>query len=108
MDGSSTEPHSNEAFQTQEYWDARYAREADGDFDWFKTYADIRCAMPLSLAGVQSWLTRRIRDIVHELIPQRNARILMLGTGNSTLSADMFADGYSDITSASAGCSFSL
>ncbi|PWN98828.1 S-adenosyl-L-methionine-dependent methyltransferase [Tilletiopsis washingtonensis] len=79
MDGSSTEPHSNEAFQTQEYWDARYAREADGDFDWFKTYADIR-------------------DIVHELIPQRNARILMLGTGNSTLSADMFADGYSDIT----------
>lgn len=46
-------------------------READGtSFDWFKTYADVA---PL------------LRDV----IPDKSARILMLGCGNSTLSQDV-------------------
>jgi len=32
-----------------------------------------------------------------ELIPQKDARILMLGCGNSTLSQDMYDDGYKNI-----------
>ncbi|PWN49461.1 S-adenosyl-L-methionine-dependent methyltransferase [Violaceomyces palustris] len=68
----------NEDFQTREYWDSRYEKE-DGDFDWFKKYDEIR-------------------DIFLELIPSKQSRVLMLGCGNSTLSADMYADGYSNIT----------
>lgn len=42
----------------------------DASFDWFKSYADVA-------------------DIIRELIPSKNARILMLGCGNSTLSEDV-------------------
>ncbi|CAD6887853.1 unnamed protein product [Tilletia controversa] len=78
-DGEAT---NNAEFQTLEYWDRRYrAKAAQGEqvFEWFKGYEEIR-------------------DTLTELIPDRNARILMLGCGNSGLSADMVADGYSNIT----------
>ena len=39
-------------------------------FDWFKTYADLA-------------------DLIHEVIPDRASRILMLGCGNSRLSEDV-------------------
>ncbi|WFD34271.1 hypothetical protein MCUN1_001108 [Malassezia cuniculi] len=69
----------NADFQTVEYWDKRYAREApDADFDWFKKYSDII-------------------DIIHEHIPDRDSRVLMLGCGNSTLSKDMYDDKYTGI-----------
>lgn len=42
----------------------------DSSFDWFKTYSDIS-------------------DIIRGLIPDKSARILMLGCGNSTLSEDV-------------------
>jgi hypothetical protein len=42
----------------------------DSTFDWFKKYADVA-------------------DIIRELVPNRDARILMLGCGNSTLSEDV-------------------
>lgn len=33
----------NEEFQTKEYWDRRYAAEApEEDFDWFKTYDELK------------------------------------------------------------------
>ena len=69
----------NADFQTVEYWDKRYAAEAeDADFDWFRKYRDIQ-------------------HIFHELVPDRQSRILMLGCGNSTLSKDMYDDGYTHI-----------
>lgn len=71
---------NNADFQTQEYWDKRYAAEQpDEDFDWFKTY-------------------KELKPIFDELIGDRNKRVLMLGCGNSTLTADMVADGYVNIT----------
>lgn len=46
-------------------------READGaTFDWFKSYSDIA-------------------HILHDVVPDRSSRILMLGCGNSTLSEDV-------------------
>ena len=45
-------------------------READGDFDWFKSYADLA-------------------PIMHDLIPDKSSRILMLGCGNSKLSEEV-------------------
>ncbi|WFD45137.1 hypothetical protein MPSI1_003814 [Malassezia psittaci] len=65
----------NADFQTMEYWDRRYMAEPlESDFDWFRKYSDIV-------------------DIVHELIPNRASRILMLGCGNS----NMYNDGYQNI-----------
>ena len=42
----------------------------DGSFDWFKSYADVA-------------------DIFRDIIPNKSARILMLGCGNSKLSEDV-------------------
>ena len=75
------------------------SRESDdGSFDWFKSYSDIS-------------------HIIHELIPDKSARILVLGCGNSKLSEEvscsfhhqisasryhtymqMYDDGYKSIT----------
>ncbi|KAA1469067.1 S-adenosyl-L-methionine-dependent methyltransferase [Dentipellis sp. KUC8613] len=72
-------PQSNEEYGTKEYWDKRYAQEAgDASFDWFKKYEDVA-------------------DLIREAVPDKAARILMLGCGNSTLSEDMYDDGYKNI-----------
>ena len=48
-----------------------FGREAeDATFDWFKRYEDVA-------------------HLLHQVIPDRAARILMLGCGNSTLSKDV-------------------
>lgn len=69
----------NEQFSEKSYWEQRYADETESDFDWFKTYDDLR-------------------PLFDELLPDRSARILMLGCGNSTLSPSMHAAGYTKIT----------
>jgi len=48
-------------------------------FDWFKRYEDVA-------------------HLFRPVLPDKNARILMLGCGNSTLSEDMYDDGYKNIT----------
>ncbi|GAA6011476.1 hypothetical protein JCM10207_002632 [Rhodosporidiobolus poonsookiae] len=69
----------NSEYGTQEYWDERYSKEADdASFDWFKTYAEIK-------------------DLINRFIPDKEAKIVMLGCGNSTLSRDMYDDGYHNI-----------
>ncbi|VDB99897.1 unnamed protein product [Peniophora sp. CBMAI 1063] len=72
-------PKKNEEYGTQIYWDKRYQEEEEGaTFDWFKKYEEVA-------------------DILRETIPDKDARILMLGCGNSTLSEDMYDDGYKNI-----------
>ncbi|KAK0217761.1 S-adenosyl-L-methionine-dependent methyltransferase [Armillaria fumosa] len=72
-------PEKNEQYGTKDYWDQRYQAESDvGSFDWFKKYSDIA-------------------DLLRELIPDKTSKILMLGCGNSTLSEDMYDDGYKNI-----------
>ncbi|KZV63178.1 hypothetical protein PENSPDRAFT_641270 [Peniophora sp. CONT] len=72
-------PKKNEEYGTQVYWDKRYQEEEEGaTFDWFKKYEDVA-------------------SILRVAIPNKNARILMLGCGNSTLSEDMYDDGYKNI-----------
>lgn len=67
----------NELYGTVEYWNERYSTEES--FDWFKDYS-------------------QIRELLVELIPNKDSRILMLGCGNSTLSGDMYNDGFTNIT----------
>ncbi|KAJ7717115.1 S-adenosyl-L-methionine-dependent methyltransferase [Mycena maculata] len=73
-------PRSNERYGEKAYWDERYTQEAaaDASFDWFKSYSDVA-------------------PLLRSLIPRKDARILMLGCGNSTLSQDMYDDGYTNI-----------
>lgn len=72
-------PHKNEEYGTEVYWDKRYEQEAEeASFDWFKTYADVA-------------------NDIRKHIPNKAARILMLGCGNSKFSEDMWEDGYKNI-----------
>ncbi|RDB23661.1 Methyltransferase-like protein 13 [Hypsizygus marmoreus] len=72
-------PAKNEEYGTKEYWDQRYTQESqDAHFDWFKSYAELA-------------------PFILELIPNKDARILMLGCGNSKLSEEMWEDGYKNI-----------
>ncbi|KAJ4474577.1 S-adenosyl-L-methionine-dependent methyltransferase [Lentinula edodes] len=72
-------PESNDQYGTKQYWNQRYAQEADDAFfDWFKSYSEIS-------------------DILRSLIPDKRSRIIMLGCGNSKLSEDMYDDGYHNI-----------
>ncbi|KAI5124280.1 hypothetical protein M0805_005127 [Coniferiporia weirii] len=72
-------PEKNEDYGTVEYWDERYKKESDGStFDWFKKYEDIAY-------------------ILEQTIPDKSSKILMLGCGNSTLSEEMYDNGYHNI-----------
>ncbi|KAF9956097.1 hypothetical protein BGZ72_003034 [Mortierella alpina] len=69
-------PDDPTAYKRQEYWEERYSKEES--FDWFKTYEDLK-------------------PLLNEHITSKDARILMLGCGNSTLSEDMYDDGFHNI-----------
>ncbi|GAA5827570.1 hypothetical protein JCM5353_001620 [Sporobolomyces roseus] len=69
-------PSKNAGYGTKEYWDERYTKEADdASFDWFKTYEEIK-------------------HLINRFVPSKTSRIVMLGCGNSTLSRDLYDDGY--------------
>ncbi|KAJ1961490.1 hypothetical protein IWQ62_003848 [Dispira parvispora] len=73
-------PEKNADYGTQEYWEARYTKEdPNTTFDWFKTYHELQ-------------------SIFQQECPDKEANVLMLGSGNSTLSEDMYRDGYHNIT----------
>ncbi|KAJ1884899.1 hypothetical protein GGI01_002831 [Coemansia sp. RSA 376] len=71
-------PEDNTAYGTKEYWQQRYMQEEAATFDWFKTYRDLE-------------------PLLSKHIGSKDVRILMLGCGNSTLSSDMYDDGYQSI-----------
>ncbi|KAJ2450898.1 hypothetical protein GGF42_004382 [Coemansia sp. RSA 2424] len=71
-------PEDNTAYGTKEYWQQRYRQEEAVTFDWFKTYKDLE-------------------PLLSKHIGSKDVRILMLGCGNSTLSSDMYDDGYQNI-----------
>ncbi|SAL96635.1 hypothetical protein [Absidia glauca] len=73
-------PDDPTAYKTKEYWEERYQKEdADTTFDWFKTYEELQ-------------------PLLNEHISSKDASILILGCGNSTLGEDMYKDGYRNIT----------
>ena len=70
-----TEPEDNREYKNVEYWDKRYTSEES--YDWFFTWPELR--------------EKLSPHITHQ------DRILHLGCGNSTVSADMFDDGYTNL-----------
>ncbi|KAI9228063.1 MAG: S-adenosyl-L-methionine-dependent methyltransferase [Piptocephalis tieghemiana] len=72
-------PSDKQAYKTKEYWEERYTKQSGGEtFDWFKNYAELK-------------------PLLRQYIPHKKSRILMLGCGNSTLSEDMYDDGYTNL-----------
>ncbi|KAI8381569.1 S-adenosyl-L-methionine-dependent methyltransferase [Radiomyces spectabilis] len=73
-------PEDPTAYKTKEYWEQRYQQESpDTTFDWFKTHEELK-------------------PLFQGCIPHKDASILILGCGNSTLGEDMYRDGYKNIT----------
>lgn len=68
-------PDQNASYKLQEYWDKRYTKE--DNFEWCKSYEEFK-------------------ELIHEHV-RKSDRILMLGCGNSTISEDMYNDGYRNI-----------
>ena len=73
----SREPAKTEDYLLPGYWDTRFQEEEA--YDWFKGYSTFK----------------------HLLLPhlQLTDRILVLGCGNSSMTADLWNDGFKDITS---------
>lgn len=72
-------PKSSEEFSSQRYWDAFFSKRKLDPFEWYGEYPE--------LAG-----------LLHKYISQ-NDDLLIVGCGNSTLSADLHAAGIKNQTS---------
>eukprot|EP00612_Vaucheria_litorea_P004812 CAMPEP_0171464390 /NCGR_PEP_ID=MMETSP0945-20130129/7728_1 /TAXON_ID=109269 /ORGANISM="Vaucheria litorea, Strain CCMP2940" /LENGTH=132 /DNA_ID=CAMNT_0011991469 /DNA_START=360 /DNA_END=755 /DNA_ORIENTATION=+ len=72
-------PNRNDDYSKREYWNDRFLQEKS--YDWLVNYEDIK-----SLVLLHS----------HEA---KSSRVLILGCGCSTLSYDMYVDGYENIVS---------
>ena len=64
---------------TQEYWDSRYHGEDRDGYDWFKKYSDIA-------------------EFLKEHL-QYDSKVLVLGCGTSSLSAELYDAGYKHVAS---------
>lgn len=70
-------PEQNAGYARSEYWNARFAKEEQ--YDWLKGYSYFR----------------------HLCVPHLHSsnKILILGCGNSSLTQDLYNDGFHNLTS---------
>lgn len=71
------EPEKNAEYLKPHYWDQRFEQEEQ--YDWFKGFQDFRSLLLPHLKPTD--------------------RILVLGCGNSTMTADLWREGFHNITS---------
>eukprot|EP00359_Climacostomum_virens_P003416 CAMPEP_0204907420 /NCGR_PEP_ID=MMETSP1397-20131031/6573_1 /ASSEMBLY_ACC=CAM_ASM_000891 /TAXON_ID=49980 /ORGANISM="Climacostomum Climacostomum virens, Strain Stock W-24" /LENGTH=206 /DNA_ID=CAMNT_0052076567 /DNA_START=1 /DNA_END=621 /DNA_ORIENTATION=- len=57
------------------YWNSRYEAEGDVSYDWLLSYA-------------------QLRSVIVPRLPNKQAEILILGCGNSSLSEELYNEGY--------------
>lgn len=60
------------------YWDKRYLNNEGSMFDWLEDYTSLK-------------------PLLSDLIPSKDARILVLGCGNANFSEDLYDDGYENV-----------
>ncbi|KAG7395967.1 hypothetical protein PHYBOEH_002952 [Phytophthora boehmeriae] len=85
-------PRKAEDFRKQEYWDEFFQKRGEKAFEWYGDYASLRqpLAALLGLPDGAASLVQRLKAKV---------RVLVVGCGNSALSGDLAADGFSDLLS---------
>jgi EEF1A lysine methyltransferase 4 len=78
-----TPRHGSRLYTTQQYWDYRYrSREAGGEGD-------------SSYEWLASWEV--VRGVIDALLPDKDARVLLVGCGTSRLGVDMHEAGYRNV-----------
>lgn len=70
-------PKHHDEFQSKEYWDSFFAQRGDKAFEWYGSYSDLK-----------GLCTRHVNH---------SDKILMLGCGNSSFSADLYDSGCTGI-----------
>ena len=71
-------PKDNSVYKRKEYWDERFAEEEE--YEWLVDYSDVEA-------------------LLKDVLADRRARILVIGCGNSSFSADLVDAGCTDVTS---------
>jgi 2-polyprenyl-3-methyl-5-hydroxy-6-metoxy-1,4-benzoquinol methylase len=82
-------PRSHDEFRSREYWDAFFherQRSGGGVFEWYGDWRDVQSTLMPRLMKAPS---RSPADV----------SVLVVGCGNSSLSADMYDAGFTSITS---------
>ncbi|GMF26582.1 unnamed protein product [Phytophthora lilii] len=86
-------PRRAEDFRKQEYWDQFFQKRGEQAFEWYGDYASLRPGLQALLGlpdDAPPSLLRRLKAKV---------RVLVVGCGNSALSAELAADGFGDLLS---------
>ncbi|GMH85255.1 hypothetical protein TL16_g10173 [Triparma laevis f. inornata] len=76
-------PSSNSAYSRLDYWNERFTSEKQ--FEWLLNYSDLKSY--ISHACTRAGLNKTTTSV------------LLVGCGNSTLSPDMYSDGYQNVIS---------
>ncbi|CAH0481164.1 unnamed protein product [Peronospora belbahrii] len=86
-------PHKAEEFRKQEYWDQFFQKRGEKAFEWYGDYTSLRHQLE-TLVGLPHDASA---SLLYRL--KSKVRVLVVGCGNSTLSADLVADGFSTLLS---------
>ncbi|CEG35158.1 methyltransferase-like protein 13 isoform x1 [Plasmopara halstedii] len=86
-------PYKAEEFRKQEYWDHFFQKRGEKAFEWYGDYNSLRSALQFVLNLPDKAPPSLLRRLKAKL------RVLVVGCGNSALSADLAADGFSNLCS---------
>ncbi|KAE9028619.1 Methyltransferase-like protein 13 [Phytophthora rubi] len=86
-------PRRAEDFRKQEYWDQFFQKRGEKAFEWYGDYASLRPALQALLGLPDDAPASLLRRLKAKL------RVLVVGCGNSALSAELAADGFSELLS---------
>jgi hypothetical protein len=84
-EGLLPEGDLGDAFRSQQYWDSFFVNRGDKPFEWYSSWPFLR---PLLRAALG----------VEDGVPPHAARLLVVGCGNSELSAQLYDDGFESVT----------
>ena len=73
-------PKQTDDFHSKQYWQTFFERRGDESFEWYGSWAELRAI------------------VVDEQKLRRTDRVLVVGCGNSDFSAELYDDGYEEVT----------
>lgn len=88
----SYEPNNTSEYKLKSYWNSRFEQEEE--FDWLGKVFSYHIHHKLSHSKYSD-----IKDSILKYMTDKSIRIMILGCGNSTLSDDLYQDGYHNVIS---------